>query len=96
MKARFNPEISLGQLCVVAALLITLGVIEVPRASEFAVMKAAVGRQELLLDRLNENQKTANTTLERVTLLLEQHLTRSGQPIPFNPLAPPKQKSSQP
>lgn len=83
MQAKFNPEISLGQIVVLAGFLVTLGIIELPRGTEVAVIKATVAKQEMVLDklqqtqdRLAENQISTTRTLDKISLLLEQHMNQ--------------------
>ncbi len=100
MKPTYKSEISLGQILVVVSLLASLGLMEMPRASEIKVMQAEVRRHEEAIKQhgeisreLSKSQDLIASNLKVLTAIVEDHLKWDEVPgtgMKPKPLSTPK------
>ena len=89
MKPKLVPDISVGHLIVAVSFLITLGVVQIPRASEIQVLKEQMQnqmtinkKQDQQIDKLIDNQHIALLTFQEIRVVLDGHLKQRTGTVP--------------
>ncbi len=82
MKPEYSSEISLGNILVIVSLLVNIGIMELPRASDVKVMAKDVARHEDMLKQLTTSQNLIAANLQVLTAIVNDHLAWDKAPGP--------------
>ena len=80
MKPSYNHEISLGSILALVTFLVTLGVFELPRASDVKVIERDVNRHEEMLKQLTSSHQLIAANLQVLTAIVNDHLAWDKHP----------------